>query len=132
MRPRRARRRGAGTKALLLGGLSIVALAVPALVVAAQSWSIAADVITLETGIPTDVAVTITNTSGNNGGGESIGCVRIEIPPEFTVGSVSVTSVTTGWCCSFRRRHPARHSSRRWPTAMASGFAATRTSTIWC
>ena len=96
MARRRARRRETARHRGLLVIGAILALGLPAVVAAAQSWTISTAPAQVETGVATDIAVTVTNTSGNDGGGESIGCVRISIPAEFTVGIASVTSTTNG------------------------------------
>jgi hypothetical protein len=96
MRRRRARRQEAARQTGLLVIGAILVLGLPAVVAAAQSWTISTAPAQVEMGVATDVTVTIANTSGNNGGSESIGCVRISIPSEFAVGTASVTSVTNG------------------------------------
>ncbi len=96
MARRRARRRETARHRGLLVIGAILALGLPAVVAAAQSWTISTAPAQVETGVATDIAVTVTNTSGNDGGGESIGCIRISIPAEFTVDSASVTSTTNG------------------------------------
>ena len=92
----RARGRGGKRHTALLAVTVALAFALPAIVAAAQSWSISTAPTDVESGVSTDVDITITNTSGNNGGGESIGCVRITIPAEFTVDAAQVTSTTNG------------------------------------
>lgn len=96
MRRPRVRRRDAALRSSLLILAGIVALAGPALVIAAQSWTITTSASSVETGSPTDIDLTISNTSDGSGGGESIGCVRVWLPSQFTVDSVTIASVTNG------------------------------------
>ena len=77
-------------------GAVLVALlalgATPDVVMAARSWSMAPTPTVLATGVPTTVALTVTNTGGN-GGGDEMTCVRVTVPPSFTVTGASIVSV---------------------------------------
>ncbi len=84
--------------ALLLAGV----LAGPVVSAASQSWSIAADRLTIPYGTSATVKLTIKNTSSDNGGSSGIGCVTVAIPTAYVVTAVDVTSVTGGlsWSAS--------------------------------
>ncbi len=80
----------AGPAAVLL----VLALVGP--VLAAQSWSIVADRLTVPLDESAVVTLTVTNTSSSNGGGSGIACVTVAIPSAYDVTSVSVASVSNG------------------------------------
>ncbi len=63
---------------------------------AIQSWTITADKVSVQLGVPTTVTLRITNTSSDNGGGSGIACVTVAIPSVFTISGVSVASVSSG------------------------------------
>jgi hypothetical protein len=66
--------------------------ATPAVVLAARSWSIVPTPTALVSGVPTTVSLAVTNTGGN-GGGDEMTCVRVTVPPSFTVTGASILSV---------------------------------------
>ena len=81
--------------ALLLSIL--VAGSLPMAVSAAHFWSISASTSTMAQHVSTDVTLTIQNTSTNDGGGDSIGCVIVTIPGDFDVTDARVNSVSRGF-----------------------------------
>ena len=79
--------------AFLILALVIASIARPADSSAAQLWTFIGNRALLASGTAAVVNVTATNLSAL---GESIGCVKISIPGEFTILAASVTSVTGG------------------------------------
>jgi hypothetical protein len=82
----------------LTGGLAaiLLVLALASPVLAAQSWSIFADRLTVPLNQSATVTLTVTNTSSSGGGGSGIACVTVAIPSAYDVTSVSVASVSNG------------------------------------
>ena len=87
----------------------ITALPVAPSVLAGQAWSTSAAPTSLTQNVSTDVLVTVRNTSGNNGGGEGIGCVTILVPAAYRVDAVSIDSVDGGhsWQAAVAGSNPA-------------------------
>ena len=86
------------TLALLVGMLVPVSA-----FAATRNWSLSRAPATVTGGAPASVQVTATNT-GDDGGGEAVGCVVIAIPASaFTVTGIVVDSVSDGdnWSASF-------------------------------
>ena len=79
--------------AFLILALVIASIARPAESSAAQLWTFIGNRALLASGTAAAVNVTATNLAAL---GESIGCVKISIPGEFTILAASVTSVTGG------------------------------------
>ncbi len=73
-----------------------IAGSLPLAVTAAHLWSISASQSSVTQHVSTGVTLTIQNTSGNNGGGDSIGCVKVSIPAAYDVDSVTIDSVSRG------------------------------------
>lgn len=93
-RPRRSPRTTAWV--VVVAAVAAARFSLPDAVLAGQSWSITASPTTISAGVATSVRITATNTSGNNGGGEAIGCIRIVIPAGFDVQSTALVSVPPG------------------------------------
>ncbi len=92
----RGRRRLAGTLAAMhMASLLLVARPQP--VLAAHGWAIGTDVASVTRHVTSPVVVTIQNTSTNDGGGDSIGCVGITVPGAYRVTGVTIDSVDGGY-----------------------------------
>jgi hypothetical protein len=72
--------------------LVLTALAVPATVLAARSWTLAASPTTIPSGSPATVTLTVRNVGGN-GGGDELSCAQISIPASFSVSAAAIVSV---------------------------------------
>ena len=92
---RGARRTRARAVALTVGIL--VAAIWPAGMRAAHLWSIATSTSSVTQHVSTGIGLTVTNQSTTNSDGDSIGCVKVTIPNDFTVDATSVDSVTNGY-----------------------------------
>lgn len=97
-RTRPGRRRGRSLAVLLLAFL--LAASLPVGVSAAHFWTIGASASSVVQHVSTGVTLTIQNTSTNNGGGDSIGCVIVTIPAAYDVDSVSIDFVSRGFTWS--------------------------------
>lgn len=87
-----------GVTALLLSLL--IAGSLPIGVSAAHFWSIGTSTSTVTQHVSTGVTVTVQNTSTNDGGGDSIGCVIVTVPGAYDVDSVTIDSVSRGFVWS--------------------------------
>lgn len=97
----RGRGRGPSQRALsaLLLAL-ILAGSLPVGVSAAHFWTVGTSTASVTQHVSTGVTLTAQNTSTNDGGGDSIGCVRIWVPGAYDVDSVTVDSVSRGFSWS--------------------------------
>ncbi len=64
---------------------------------AAHSWTIGASTSAVTQHVSTPVGISAQNTSSNDGGGESIGCIEITIPGAYEVESASIDAVSGGY-----------------------------------
>ena len=78
-------------------GIAIVLVAVVVgPVLAARLWSLTGSPTTLTTGVATHVDLTIRN-EGGGGGGDEIACVTVLVPSAFSISSVSIQSLPSGY-----------------------------------
>ena len=65
-------------------------------VLAARLWSLTGSPTTLTTGVATHVDLTMKN-MGGGGGGDEIACVTVLVPSAFSISSVSIQSLPSGY-----------------------------------
>jgi VCBS repeat-containing protein len=101
IRARSARFRSEAVLAILIVSL-VVGLTRPATALGAHFWTIDASTASVTASVATAVDVIITNTSTNDGGGDSIACVEITIPDAYVVVDVSIdpSGVGSNWSSS--------------------------------
>ena len=83
---RRAGRAAVSTLVVLLLAFT------PASVFAGRAWTVDASPTSLTVGTPTDVTLTVQDTSSSGGGGQ-IACVSFVVPGTFAVSGVAIVSV---------------------------------------
>jgi hypothetical protein len=99
--PRRRLTRGSRQFLVAAGALAAL-FAQTGTVAAAQSWTVSANPTAIAGGSTDKVRLTIKNTSSSDGGNNGIGCIKITIPAQFTIGNPSIVSVSNGesWSAS--------------------------------
>ncbi len=100
VRDRSARRQTGrcGLAALLVA--LVTSLALPSGVFAAHNWWIFATPSSVVHNVSTGITLSVRNTSTNDGGGDSIGCVIVNVPSAYTLNGVTIDSVSRGFIWS--------------------------------
>jgi VCBS repeat-containing protein len=75
----------------------VVGMIRPSIVLAAHAWTIGTSTSSVVQHVSTAVSITIQNTSTNDGGGDSTGCVQITVPTAYSVDAVTIDSVGGGY-----------------------------------